>query len=132
MHYPDADSLEHLMDQAAKVEEKLACLKATTHPQTQGAANPALRMTTLTSSGNIPHPSHLPGGVAPMDLSSGHPRLTQAECDYHRATGACIICGKTDHFMANCLICRHRPMAAASAAAPAPSRIESRNKESFV
>ena len=67
-----------------------------------------------------------------MDLSSGHPRLTQAERDRRRTTGACIVCGKTDHFMANCPIRRPRPMAAASAAAPAPPPIELGNEESFV
>jgi len=47
-----------------------------------------------------------------MDLSSGWPRLTQAEKDRRRATGACIICGGTDHFMAVCPIRRNRPLAA--------------------
>ena len=46
-----------------------------------------------------------------MDLSSGRPRLTQAEKDRRRAPGACIICGGTDHFMAVCPNRRNRPLA---------------------
>jgi len=43
-----------------------------------------------------------------MDLSSGRPRLTQAEKDRRRAIGACIICVGTDDFMAVYTICRNR------------------------
>jgi len=47
-----------------------------------------------------------------MDLSSGRPRLTQAEKDRRRVIGTCIICGGTDHFMAVCPIRRNCPLAA--------------------
>jgi len=47
-----------------------------------------------------------------MDLSSGRPRLTQAEKDRCRATGACIIYAGTDHIMAVCPIRRNHPLAA--------------------
>ena len=46
-----------------------------------------------------------------MDLSTGRPCLTQAEKDRRRATGACIICGGIDHFMAVCPIHRNRSLA---------------------
>ena len=53
-----------------------------------------------------------------MDLSLGRPRLTQAEKDYRRATGACIIYGGMDHFLAVCSIHRNRPLAAHTTTVP--------------
>ena len=47
-----------------------------------------------------------------MDLSSGRPRLTQVEKDRRRTTGACIICGGMNNFMAVCPIRRNRSLAA--------------------
>jgi hypothetical protein len=113
VHYPDAPSLEVLIDQASKIEQKLARLR--NHPR-----NPSAPTTTRQPSGPAPaatpredkpatHASFVAGGPTPMDLSSGRPRLTQEERDRRRNNGLCIACGKNDHFIAACPIRKKRP-----------------------
>ena len=73
--YPDATSLEGLIDQASKIEQKLARLR--NHPR-----NPSAPTTTRQPSGPAPaatqrkdkpatHASFVPGGPTLMDLSYG-------------------------------------------------------------
>jgi hypothetical protein len=118
VHYPNPKSLEELIERTSEIEQKLARVRV--HARGQPSSNshahhrapPAAVAPPAPSVNKAPHPSLVPGGATPMDLSSGRPRLTQAEKDRRRATGACIICGGTDHFMAVCPIRRNRPLAA--------------------
>jgi hypothetical protein len=113
VHYPDATSLEVLIDQASQIEQKLSRLR--NHPR-----NPSAPATTRQPAGPAPatttredkpatHASFVAGGPTPMDLSSGRPRLTQEERDRRRNNGLCIACGKNDHFIAACPIRKKRP-----------------------
>lgn len=127
VYYEDVATLELLMAQASKVEQKLARLKNSARPPVTPSRTPAAPVNTPS------HPSHTPGGLVPMDLSSGRPRLTQAERDRRRQAGECIICGKTGHFMADCPIRRPRPMnVSAAVPAPAPGIDQSGKEESLV
>lgn len=121
VHYPDAASLETLIDQASKIEQKLACLR--THPR-----NPSAPATTRHLPGPAPvvapredkpttHASFVAGRPTLMDLSSGTPCLTQEERERRRNNGLCIACGKNDHFIAACPIRKKRPHLSAHAAA---------------
>jgi hypothetical protein len=123
VHYPNPKSLEELIEKTSEIEQKLARVRMHSRAQSHLSSNshvhhraPPIAAPPPVPSGppvNKPsHPSLVPGGATPMDLSSGRPRLTQAEKDRRRATGACIICGGTDHFMAVCPIRRNRPLAA--------------------
>ena len=118
VHYPNPKSLEELIEKTSEIEQKLARVRV--HCRAQPSSNshahhrapPVAVVPPAPSVNKAPHPSLVPGGATPMDLSSGRPRLTQAEEDRRRATGACIICGGMDHFLAVCPIRRNRPLAA--------------------
>jgi hypothetical protein len=124
VHYPDATSLDVLIDQASRIEQKLGRLRnhprnpsapTTTRPPSQ--AGPATATAGPREDKPTSHASFVPGGPTPMDLSSGRPRLTQEERDRRRNNGLCIACGKNDHFIAACPIRKKRPHLNAHAAA---------------
>jgi len=112
VHYPDVTTLEEFIDQASKVEQKLARLRSNprTFPTNRPLPAPGTPATTVTPV-RTTHPSFTAGGSTPMDLSSGRPRLTQEERDRRRANGLCIACGKADHFIAACPLRKTRPLA---------------------
>jgi hypothetical protein len=114
VHYPNPKSLEELIEKTSEIEQKLARVRvhSRAQPQSHHRAPPVAVAPPAPSVNKAAHPSLVPGGATPMDLSSGRPRLTQAEKDRRRATGACIICGGMDHFLAVCPIRRNRPLAA--------------------
>jgi hypothetical protein len=114
VHYPNPKSLEELIEKTSEIEQKLARVRvhSRAQPQSHHRAPPVAVAPPAPSVNKAAHPSLVPGGATPMDLSSGRPRLTQAEKDRRRATGACIIYGGMDHFLAVCPIRRNRPLAA--------------------